>query len=127
MVVLIAMSAFLLGGYVTNFWNENVKIDKLARINSVTYLSTGSQKVKGKVVMLDLEPLTRGGAAEMTVQTNHGEKHEIRIMSGESACDREAITLPADLSKGTVVEVKGIVGSSNALVVCEKGTHIKNL
>ena len=126
-IILAILLTLFISEYLLSAWKEKVKIDSIKGIHSVTYTGKEFQTVKGKVTFLNLEPLRRDGSAEMTIQTTGGIQHDISISSGESSCDRDAITIPPDIVEGKTVEIKGIPENSKKLVICKKGTYIKSL
>lgn len=126
-IVFVALFAFFIGGYFVNLWNDNVKIDNLARINSVSYAGDNPQTVRGRISFLNLDPIEKKGDTVLVVRTASGREHEVHVAPGGAVCDQAAMAIPETLAKNKTVEVKAIPGDSHTLVVCKKGTYVKIL
>ena len=124
--VLVGLLVLFIGGYFVALWNENVKIDNLARINSVSYAGDSPRIIKGKVSFLNLDPIEKKGDTVIIVRTASGQEHEVRVSPRGSLCDQAAVAIPQNLPKNDMVEVNGTRGSSKTLVVCQKGTYVKS-
>jgi len=78
----------------------------------------------GTLDYIDLSPMQVDGSGIYKVKTISQKEVTVSLSSGESTCDRSAITIP-NIKVGDTVQIKGIAIDAASLSICQAGTYIK--
>ena len=123
-VVLVLAAVLLIGGTGWYVWVKNATDKKNTTKNSQQNITEGSRVTyTGNIKSVDLSAMPTDGSGVFVINADNLEV-TIHLSSGQSTCDRTAITVP-NVKVNDNVKVSGDKASDGIVRVCESGTYIQ--